>query len=122
MASLVCIAGFDPAHSAEITPQQALQIANSEIRTLTFDDIPPSKSVMPPSTRVTSHHGSNNECMDDIQDRKYRQKIRKALKDRRYFNVFYLPPPRRPGDLLFGVICFFIDRETGEVIGRHASQ
>jgi hypothetical protein len=93
--------------SAEMTPQEALQIVNEQLRASGHDMLPSS------GVTVRAYDAPENDCLQHLVTKLDIDKVIQTLKGRRYFLVMYVPPP----DILFGQpMCIFVDRDTRMLI------
>jgi hypothetical protein len=99
------------AQSAEMTPQEALDIVNEQQRAFGHDAFQPSE------VTVRAYDVPENECLQHISTKTRIDKVVRTLKGRRYFLVLYVSPPLEAGGALFdGVVCVFVDRDTRMII------
>lgn len=99
------------AQSAEMTPQEALDIVNQHERAHGNPILP--RSVV----TVRAYDVPDNECSQYIETKSLIDKMVQTLKGRKYFLVLYVPPPLEAGGPVFGEpVCFFVDRDTRMII------
>ena len=106
------------AQSAEMTPQEALDIVNQRERTL-YDRYFPWSEVT-----VHAYDVPDNECSKHLGPESHEltksaiDQMVRTLKGRRYFLILYVPAPPEAGGPVFGgqPVCFFVDRDTRMII------
>jgi hypothetical protein len=99
------------AQGAEMTPGQALELVNRQLRADGFDHD------MPASTIVRAYDRPDNECLKHIQTEWFRDQVARSLEGRRYFMFLYVPAPLEAGGPAFGEpVCIFVDRDARTII------